>query len=203
MKKILCYGDSNTYGYNTSDASRFDEATRWTMLLQKNLGGDYKVIEEGVCDRTGFTDNDKGSLFSAQKHFPKIISKAENIDILILAIGTNDLQFKYNISFIQIENGLENLIKTAKEKAKRIILIPPVVLNENVLKGFFSFQFDSESILKSQKTGEIYKKISNKYNLDYFDLNEYVNPSKEDGLHYDANGHKIIAEKLSKFILSV
>ena len=53
MKKIICYGDSNTFGYNPKDGSRFDENIRWTSLLQKNLGVEYEVINEGMCDRTG------------------------------------------------------------------------------------------------------------------------------------------------------
>ena len=44
MKKILCYGDSNTFGYNPFDASRLDEKTRWTALLQENLGSDFEII---------------------------------------------------------------------------------------------------------------------------------------------------------------
>ena len=77
MKKIICYGDSNTFGYNPKDNSQFDENTRWTSLLQKNLGSEYEVKNEGMCDRTGFVNNPKGFLFSAQKHFPKFISKEE------------------------------------------------------------------------------------------------------------------------------
>jgi len=200
MKKILCYGDSNTYGYNPADGSRFDSKTRWTAILQKELGSDYEVINEGMCDRTGFIDNPKGYLFSAQRHFPEMISKIENIDILILAVGTNDLQFKYDISFKQIENGLEKLIAAAKNYTKRIIIIPPVILDNNILKGNFNFQFDETSISKSKKVGKIYRKLSNIYGLNYFDLNEFIKPSNIDGLHYDKIGHNIIAEKLAEFI---
>jgi len=200
MKKILCYGDSNTYGYNPADGSRFDDKIRWTALLQYNLGNDYKIIEEGICDRTGFADNDKGFLFSAQRHFPKIITKSKDIDILILAIGTNDLQFKYNLTLKQIENGLEKLIITAKKYIRKIVLIPPVTLSEDVLEGYFNYQFDTTSISKSKKVGKIYKKLSKIYGLEIFDINEFVKPSQTDGLHYNEIGHKIIANKLTEFI---
>ncbi|MBR6163814.1 hypothetical protein IKQ26_08000 [bacterium] len=202
MKKILCYGDSNTFGYNPVDSSRFDKNTRWTALLKKLLGSGFEVIEEGMCDRTGFKDNPKGALFSAQKHFPSIISKAKDIDVLILSIGTNDLQFQYGISFDFIEEGLDKLIKTALEKVKRVILIPPVILDEKVLEGFFSFQFNKNSVAKSKEVGAIYRKFAEKYNCGYFDINEFVRPSDFDGLHYDENGHKIIAEKLADYILN-
>ena len=200
MKKILCYGDSNTFGFNPIDGSRFDEQARWTALLQKKLDSDYQIIEEGACDRTGFVDNDKGFLFSAQRHFPKMIAKIKDVDILILWIGSNDLQFKYDISFHQIERGLKKLILVAKSKVKKIILIPPVILNNNVLEGYFNFQFDETSISKSKKAGKIYKKQAQICHCEFFDINEFTKPSDIDGLHYDKIGHKIIAEKLTEFI---
>ena len=59
MKKhIVCFGDSNTHGYcaDPSDCAdggdRFNEDERWTCLLQKALGQDYLVIEEGLSGRT-------------------------------------------------------------------------------------------------------------------------------------------------------
>ena len=200
MKKIICYGDSNTFGYNPSDGSRFDENTRWTSILKKNSEGEYEVINEGMCDRTGFVDNPKGFLFSAQRHFPKMISKTNDIDLLILWIGSNDLQFQYNIGFNAVEKGLENLIRQAKAKSKHIIIIPPVILDEKVLGGYFNFQFDKTSIGKSKKIGRIFKNLSSNNYCKYFDINKYVRPSDIDGLHYDENSHKLIADKLLDFI---
>ena len=52
MKKIVCFGDSNTYGYNAKTIDRFTEEERWTCLLAKHLGGDYHVVEEGLEGRT-------------------------------------------------------------------------------------------------------------------------------------------------------
>ena len=60
MKKhIICLGDSNTHGYCADPAdctdpelARFNEDERWTCLLQKALGEDCKVFEEGLSGRT-------------------------------------------------------------------------------------------------------------------------------------------------------
>ena len=198
MKKILCYGDSNTFGYNPIDGSRFDKNTRWTAILEKNLGEGYKVVNEGMCDRTGFVDNPKGSMFSAQKHFPEILKS--KVDIIILSVGTNDLQFQYDISIGTIEKGLQQLIDLAKIKAKNIIIVSPVILDERVLKGFFKFQFDETSIVKSRKIGRIFRQIANANHCAYFDVNKIATPSDIDGLHYDENGHKVIAGNLAEFV---
>ena len=203
MKTILCYGDSNTFGFVPGSGERYDKNTRWTGILQSILGSEYQIIEEGGCDRTGFVPHAEGFLFSAQEHFIKLISSINHVDILVLAIGTNDLQFQYNINFETIETGLERLIQAALQKASNIILIPPVILNENILKGYFKIQFDKSSIIKSKDVGNIYKKIATKYSLNFFDVNEFASPSPKDGLHYDKTSHKLIAQRLSEFILSV
>lgn len=203
MKRIVCYGDSNTFGYCPADGSRYDENVRWTSLLQKNLGSEYKVINEGMCDRTGFVSNPKGYMFSAPTHFPNLIKNSKEIDYLILWIGTNDLQFQYNIDIETAEKGLEYLIKTAKTKAKKIIIIPSIILNEKILEGYFVCQFDKVSIIKSKEILKIYKKLARMYDLEFFDVNEYVKPSDIDGLHYDENSHKILANKLAQLFLSI
>lgn len=200
MKKIFCYGDSNTYGYNPEDGSRFDETTRWTGLLQKNLGVEHVVTNDGVCDRTGFVNNPKGLLYSAQRHLPKMLTEIEEVNIFILAVGTNDLQSEYNINFDVVEKGLVTLINLAKEKAKQIIIIPPVILDEKVLKGAFSYQYNRTSIDKSKKIGKVYNKVAKAQRCAYFDINKFAKPSATDGLHYDANAHKLIAKNLADFI---
>jgi len=201
MKNILCYGDSNTFGYNPKDNSRYDENTRWTGILQKNLGAEYNVINEGMPNRTGFVDNPDGFLFSGAKHFPDFISKYENIDILILWLGTNDLMLQYHVDFETAENGLKNLIELAQTKSKRIIIVPPVTLDETILKGYFSDRFDETSIKKSKEIVMVYKKLAETYHCEYFDVNEFVKPSNIDGLHYDETSHKIIAKNIFTFII--
>lgn len=200
MKNILCYGDSNTFGYNPKDNSRYDENTRWTAVLQKNSGDEYNVINEGMPNRTGFVDNPEGFLFSSQKHFPETLLKTDSIYCLILAIGTNDLMFQYNITFDTVEKGLNNLIKTAKEKTKNIIIIPPTILKNSILNSFFGSLFDETSIVKSKEIGKIFKQISDKNNCRYFDINEITEPSDFDGLHYDEKSHKLIGDKLTELI---
>ena len=199
--KIVCYGDSNTFGYNPIDGSRYDENVRWTSVLQKNLGTDYEVIDEGMCDRTGFADNPNGFIFSGPKHFPYFINNSGSIDYLVLWIGTNDLMFKYDITLPTIENGLKHLIIMAQTKAKNIIIIPPVILSKSILKGSFNDRFDNTSIAKSKEVGEIYKRTADTYHCKFFDINEFAKPSDFDGLHFDINTHKIIADKLAQLFL--
>ncbi|MBR1908710.1 hypothetical protein IJ818_07220 [bacterium] len=201
MKTILCYGDSNTFGFNPLDGSQYDEEARWSGILSENLSSIAKVIVDGLNNRTGFVNNPDGFLYSTQRHFPKFLSKLEDsVDLIILSVGTNDLQFKYDIKFSAVERGLENLINITQNKTDNVILIPPVILSDNILNGYFSKQFDETSIIKSKKVGKAYKKLAKVYNCKLFDINDFASPSEADGLHYDRAAHKLIAEKLTEFI---
>jgi lysophospholipase L1-like esterase len=57
MKTILCYGDSNTWGYSPSTQDRYGRDERWSGVLRKELGADYLVIEEGLGGRTTVWDD--------------------------------------------------------------------------------------------------------------------------------------------------
>ena len=60
MKRILCFGDSNTWGYvPSSDAERYPASIRYPRVLQDKLGKDYEVIEEGLPGRTMISDDMK------------------------------------------------------------------------------------------------------------------------------------------------
>ena len=108
--------------------------------------------------------------------------------------------FKYKITYDSIEEGLNNLIKIANEKTKNIIIIPPTIMNENVLSGPFSSMFDKTSIAKSKEVGKIFKQIAAQSQCKYFDINVFATPSSFDGLHYDENSHRLIADKLTDYI---
>jgi len=57
MKTLLCFGDSNTWGYNPATADRFPRDKRWTGVLRRELGDGYEVIEEGLNGRTTVWDD--------------------------------------------------------------------------------------------------------------------------------------------------
>ena len=52
MRTIVCFGDSNTHGYDSRTGGRFDRETHWPGHLAKLLGEGYSVIEEGLSGRT-------------------------------------------------------------------------------------------------------------------------------------------------------
>ena len=197
MKKILCFGDSNTYGFIPQNRKRYPENIRWSGILKSKLSPDYQVIEAGCNNRTGFFDNPAGKEFTGYKILPEYLKKY-NPDIVITAIGINDLQFQYNASIEDIKNGLDKLLNLINDK--EIILLSPSVIKNNILNSFFAQMFDETSIQKSSNMAEIYQKTAEKYNAKYINLNEIVTPSDIDGLHYEPQAHSKIADKIIKVL---
>ena len=202
MTKVICFGDSNTFGWDPKDGSRYNFETRWTGILTTLLDKEFIVVEEGCNDRTGFFPNSKGKLQSGQFYLPECLKKHKYFDIFILALGTNDLKKIFNLNENIVKDGLKNFVTQIREinKQVRIIIIPPVILSEKVVE-VYGCQFDEKSVKSSVWIQKIYKEFSEEENCEYLDLNKYVYPSGLDGIHFDKSAHKIIAEKIANQIL--
>lgn len=200
MKNILCFGDSNTYGFIPQSGLRYDKNTRWTGILQSLSKNEFKIIEAGCNNRTAFIDNPAGLNQTGYKILPEYL-KNQNINIIILAIGINDLQLFFNPSLEEFSKGMGKLIKIAQNLSpnSRILLVCPSKLDlTGINNGMFSFQFNKISIEKSLELPQIYKSLAQKYNCDFVNLNKIVEVSPLDGLHFSPESHKKIAEYLYK-----
>jgi lysophospholipase L1-like esterase len=195
--RILCYGDSNTWGYIPGSGERFSPDIRWTGLLQKNLGNSYEIIEEGLNARTTILDDPKhegknGAIYlkpCLQTHYP--------LNVVILMLGTNDLKERFNRTPQQITEGIEKLVSIIfdidsnyNHKPKIILMSPPIV--DESVNGVKDKYSGAEE--KSKQLGELYKSVAEKNNLEFIDLAKYVIPSKTDGYHLEPDVHKKIAE---------
>ena len=196
MKKILCFGDSNTYGYIPNNGARYDKNTRWTGVLSLLSHGKFEIIEDGCNNRTAFAANPAGKIFTGYEILPELLTG--DFDAVVLAIGINDTQFLYNLSSIEIASGVEKLINIVKVKSPqaKIILVAPSILTDDVLNGNFACLFDRTSIEKSRQLPLLYQKIAEKQNIEFFDLNSVAKTSSLDGLHYAPEQHLKIAQAI-------
>lgn len=205
MKKILCYGDSNTFGFNPQNGSRYDKNSRWSGVLSNILCENYEIIEEGMNNRTGFFKNPEGLKQSGAQYLPIYLQNHKDIDIFILSLGTNDAQIFYPLDENTVKQGLKNLtndIKSANEQTK-IIIVPPVKITKNLLHSGFSMLFNEDSIAKIKNVFNSFEQFANENNYFYYDFNQIANPSNFDGIHYTQEAHQKIANEFAKFILKI
>ena len=94
-KRVLCYGDSITWGYNPADGLRMNDDQRWTGVLKNGLGEGYTVIEEGLNGRTTVWDDPlKGTYKNGLNYLVPCLASQRPLDFVVLLLGTNDSQEK-------------------------------------------------------------------------------------------------------------
>lgn len=203
MKKVLCFGDSNTFGFIPGSGKRYDKNTRWSGILTQLAAEKFEIIEAGCNNRTAFTDNPAGFEQTGYKVLPTLLNK--DLDCVILAIGVNDLQIFYNPSFEEIKNGMRRLVDIVREHCPKaeIILVSPARLTDNIFNGYFRAMFDKMSIEKSLHLSEIYESIAKEKNCRFADWDKIVTVSPKDGLHLEPDAHKKIAEAMFESLLSL
>lgn len=203
MRKVLCFGDSNTYGFIPENGGRYDENTRWTGVLQKLCKNNFQITEAGANNRNGFTQSAGGDFLTGFKVLPALLS--ENFDAVILAIGINDLQKFYNNSEDDIQNGIENLIKIVQAKLPeaKILLAAPSKITPNILNSYFAALFDEKSIEKSFLVAPIYQKTAEKFGCEFVNLENIAEVSNVDGLHYPPQEHSKIANAFYKILAEI
>lgn len=194
MKKVLCFGDSNVYGFIPASGKRYAAEIRWGGVLQKLAGDDFRIIEAGCNNRTAFSDNPAGINQTGYKILPSYLEK--DLFCTILAIGINDLQTLYGVNSNKIKSGMQKLIEIVKIFApcSTIILVSPPEISKHLLKSYFSTMFDETSIKKSKELGRIFESVAAENNCEFIDLNKIIVPSELDGLHYTPESHKRIAQ---------
>lgn len=213
MKKhIVCFGDSNTHGYCAMNDGRFDEDERWTCLLQKKLGEEYLILEEGLGGRTtSFQDPVFEGLSGLDYIYPCLMSH-EPVDLLIIMLGTNDTKERFGASSACIALGLKRLIQKAiattdcwRDKTPHILVVTPQNIGKEYEQTQVRKTMGAGCAEKSQGLGEEYKEIAKMMGCEYLDANEVISvpPNNVDYMHLTAEGHRQLAEALTKKVLEI
>ncbi|HEC64503.1 MAG TPA: hypothetical protein ENI23_04345 [bacterium] len=203
-KRILCYGDSYTWGYIPATGhERFPADKRWTGVLQDKLGKDYEIIEEGLNSRTLASDDKRPGKEGRNglDYLIPCLDTHDPIDLVILLLGTNELKDTFNTSAEEIGNIVENdYIKVIlnresqyKSTTPDLLLISPPLLN---LEAEYARARYSESTEKNLRLATIYQEIADRNKCKHLNSADIVNVG-EDGVHFDASNHA----KLGKAIV--
>ncbi|MCL2354975.1 MAG: GDSL-type esterase/lipase family protein [Oscillospiraceae bacterium] len=205
--RILCYGDSNTWGYKGGDnGKRYGINERWTRILADLLGNKFEIIEEGLNGRTLTADDILGR--NGYNYLTPCLYTHDPVDLVILMLGTNELKTRFNKTAQELGETLDKyFVKTIletksqfKESYPKLLIVTPVAIDETA----DHCQEDNKYVGATQKSKElnnIYKKIAEKHNC-YFLNNEGLTVG-EDGVHLDKQSHQKLAELLHQIIRGI
>lgn len=197
MKNILCFGDSNTWGYNPLTKERFSKEIRWTGRLQAMLGDkNYRIMEEGLCGRTTIYEDASRPKRKGIDSILELFERKNSIDGVVLMLGTNDCKTYNNSTSDEIAGGIDQCLEVILNHvpAERVLLVSPILLGENVWKEEYDPEFNENSVIISKGLKSAYAKVARRRKVRFLAASDYVIPSKEDQEHLNANGHSRLAE---------
>lgn len=189
MKTIVCFGDSNTWGYNGETGTRHAREHRWPLVLAATLGDGYDVIPEGQNGRTSVVEDLIEGPKRGRDYLLPCLESHMPVDLLVLLLGTNDLKHRYGLSAWDIAQGVGVLARMAQSspfgpggRAPEVLLIaPPPVAR---LTGFAEmFEGAAE---KSRGLGRQYRAVAEELGCRFLDAGELVRSSDSDGIHLEA-----------------
>ena len=166
-------------------------------MLQKKLGTEFRVIEEGLCGRTTVFQDEFREGRRGVDAIGTIVETHNPIDVLIIMLGTNDCKSRYGASAGIIAKGLEQIIVKAREKSSqkfKLLVISPIHLGKGVGDEAFDPEFDSDSERVSLNLAKEYKKVSEANDVVFLDASTYATPSSIDREHMDEAGHQALAD---------
>ena len=199
-KQILCYGDSNTYGYDPRSAmgDRYLKTVRWTGILAEKTGAD--VRNHGVNGRCiphtssqlRFACEQMKTWGAEAEAKGKSVSPAQ----MWIMLGTNDLLQEDTFKAEQVADRMEKFLEmllalpaVSDEKIKLFLIAPP--------RMEYGAWVDEERVYReSRRLGDAYQRVAKRWNLPFADAGKWEIPVVFDGVHFSEQGHKSFAGHL-------
>ncbi len=206
MTAILCYGDSNTWGYQASTAERLGRWERWPGVLQRELGDDVHVIEEGQNGRTTVFDVPFEADRNGLTHLPVSLQTHHPLDLVVIDLGTNDL-FLPGVNAYHAARGAIKLAEVvlASDAGRAdgaplvLVVVPPpfAPLGQWDQAASPGAEAESQRLSRAFVDAAAAVKEEDGITVPLLDLRDHVTSSPIDGIHFEADGHRSIGNAVA------
>jgi lysophospholipase L1-like esterase len=207
MKTILCYGDSNTWGWTPVTGERYGKDERWPGVLAEVLGDKFDIIEEGLNGRTTVWDDPIEGWKNGKTYLIPCLNTHKPLDLVIILLGTNDLKSYFSLPAYAIAKGAGTLVKMVlQSETGRDGSSPDVLLLAPPPMGHLDAdreEFFKEGREKSSKFSKFYKEVADTLGCRYFDTSQVIVSSDLDGGHLEKSEHKKLGLALAEIIMDI
>ena len=194
-KVILCYGDSNTWGYNPATQDRYARDGRWPGVLQQELGEGYVVIAEGLNGRTTVWDDPIEEYRNGKEYLIPCLRSHMPVDLVVIMLGTNDLKARFSVPACDVAAGAGVLVDIVakseagpRDGAPEVLLVTPPPFAE---LSEFAEMFEGGKE-KSKQLSRHFRLVAGERGCALLDAGEVIASSELDGIHLDlAEQHKL------------
>jgi|AACY02.17.fsa_nt_gi lysophospholipase L1-like esterase len=192
MQTVICYGDSNTWGYDPETKDRFRPDVRWMGVLADKLGDRFKVTEEGLNRKTIVWDDPVEGHKNGMSYLTPCLLTHKPLDLVTLMLGTNYLKARFAVPAADIARSTGRLCEIVMKsdvglhgRHPKILLLASPPLGR-LTEFADTFQGGRE---KSKHLGETYEIVAAERGVDFLDVATVLHTSDIDGIHFDADGH--------------
>jgi lysophospholipase L1-like esterase len=203
-RTILCFGDSNTWGFVPGTGARHDLEKRWPGVLAAHLGGGYRVVEDGVNGRTTVRDDPEEDGKNGLRQLPAAILRA-GPDLVILALGANDLKRVYNATARMAAEGAGQLIEAARAARPEaaVLLLAPAPFGPGIADRGPRYNFRNPEIdtyRESLRFGAEYARVARLKGAHFLNAGDFAAASDADSLHLDEKDHLRLGEAVARAV---
>ncbi|WP_461786151.1 SGNH/GDSL hydrolase family protein [Prosthecobacter sp.] len=213
MKTILCFGDSNTWGFIPESITapfpaRHPHDVRWTGILARELGSNVRVIEEGQNGRTTVHDDPFATARNGKLVLPAILESHKPLDLVVLMLGTNDLKSVFGVSPAEIATGVKILAQMIlgsdsgrhAKPPKLLILCPPATGQLNHLPDLAAKL--PNAFKDSRELPRHYEALAAALGCAYLNTQTLITTGS-DGIHLDAAAHAALGKAVATAVKSL
>ena len=184
MKRwILCYGDSNTYGYDPRSylGGRYPESVRWTSLLNTD---DWETINEGMNGRC---------IPRSEDEIEAVIQalRRTGAEVLVVMLGSNDLlrqpALNAEICAKRMEAFLSKLQHQIPETPEILLVAPPPMKLGTWIEN-------PRTMNESVRLADCYAELADRLGIRFADAGAWHIQMAFDGVHFSKEGHRAFAE---------
>lgn len=200
-RRIVCLGDSNTWGYDAETDSRFPEGIRWTSLLGEQLGDEFQVVEEGLSGRTSVVDDPLFEGLNAYSYIHPCLMSHSPLELVIIMLGTNDSKQRFNLTSYNIAQGIARLSHKARNTPAgvnggfpKVLVIAPPPIGQEYFETEIGRPMGKDCHGKSVEFPKYLKELLKIQETEFLDINGLISMNKIDYMHLDAEGHKLLAK---------
>ena len=216
--RILCYGDSNTWGTigrwvvdDTKPSECFDAEHRWTDVLQKDLGEKFHVIREGLGGRGSIYARSNEAWKNGEIYLTPCLHSHRPLDLVIVMLGTNDLQIKKDYTEADLPVGISRLVDLIQSYPKvgngvvppKVLILAPIEIKPSHPDGrtevYEKFRCEIGRNLSLQFPA-VYKQVAEEKNCYFLNAGDYAEPCDADGVHFTPESHVRLGHGLADYI---
>ena len=202
MRRILCFGDSNTYGY-APDGQRYEADSIWPGIMGKLLGDRFEVIADGKNGRTIAFDDPYMEGCNGMRDIEASLEANAPLDLVVLMLGTNDLKKYFDATPAQIAQNLKTMCELIQQKTDaKILIASPMLLGDEIeFSPTLSLEFGRAQIDYSFDFAPQFSKVAQEVGAGFIDLAVVAVSSGADCLHLMPEEHQQIGAAMKDKVM--